>query len=99
VRCDGVSLRHNQRIRATQIGLVVTIVALAAMEVYAREVIHKAKCAPRKIPASTAYRSAPGLRLVFRIPHQAGNRTSDATERRTVARSKPRPTEPLPSAA
>src|SRR3712207_7243421 len=48
---------HNQRIRATQIGLVVTMVALAAMEVYAREVIHKAKCAPRKIPASTDRKS------------------------------------------
>src|ERR687894_310694 len=67
VRREGVSPRQNQRIRATQIGLVVTMVALAAMEVYAREVIHKAKCAPRKIPASTVYRSAPSLRLVFRI--------------------------------
>ncbi len=30
------------------------MVALAAMEVYAREVIHRARCVPRKIPASTA---------------------------------------------
>jgi hypothetical protein len=42
VRREGVSPRHNHRIRATQIGLVVTMVALATMDVYAREMIHKA---------------------------------------------------------
>jgi len=50
----GFSLNHNQQSRATQIGLVLTRVVEAAIEVKERELIQVGKCRARQIPAAPA---------------------------------------------